>query len=280
MSNSIEKAINRLGSKEDTSSESVENGTFNAVRIGLPDNNARVDSSSLNINHIDIEEYLNQHIEEKRIAEEYRLIKRGILKNAFSNSPISIKNGRLVMVTSSLPGEGKTFTALNLAMSIAIEKDVSVLLVDCDDVNPTLSKTLGVQECPGLINLLDETELDISNVIIQTDISNFRILPAGKTHKRSTELLSSRKMSEFMEDISKRYSDRIIIFDSPPILAASQAVALSQIVGQIVMVVEAESTPPEALHEALSLLDQEKAIGLVLNKSRIKHIANYYGSYY
>lgn len=213
-------------------------------------------------------------------AEEFRGLKRPILRNAFGRNAVPIDQGNMVMVTSSLPEEGKTFTALGLAMSIAVEKDTTVLLVDCDVVNPSLSRFLNVQENPGLTDYLNDDSVDLSDIIINTDIENLRILPAGTKFSQSTELLASERMESLTDELSKRYADRIVLFDSPPLLLASQATVLSQLVGQVIVVVEAERTPKSAVKEAVDLLDSDKTIGLVLNKTKKTSGRRYYGTYY
>ncbi len=172
--------------------------------------------------------------------EEYRSIKRPIMSNAFGKGSVGINRANLILVTSSLPGEGKTFTAINLALSIANERDTQVLLIDADVARPSVSKVLGINPGLGLIDYLEEQDVSFSDIIIDTNMPGFRVVPAGKLHKYSTELLSSDKMVLLVEELSNRYPDRIIIFDSPPLLAATQGEVLAKLVGQVLLVVEAE----------------------------------------
>ncbi|MCW9024272.1 MAG: XrtA-associated tyrosine autokinase [Gammaproteobacteria bacterium] len=213
-------------------------------------------------------------------AEEFRGLKRPILRNAFGRNAVLVDQGNMVMVTSSLPGEGKTFTALSLAMSIAVEKDTTVLLVDCDVVNPSLSRFLKIQDNPGLTDYLNDSGVGFNEIIISTDIENLKVMPAGRQFSQSTELLASERMEMLTTEISQRYNDRVILFDSPPLLLASQAAVLAQLMGQIIVIVEAEKTPKSAVKEAISLLDEDKAIGVVLNKTKKLSSKSYYGSYY
>lgn len=215
-----------------------------------------------------------------KTAEELRLIKRPILRNAFGKDMVATESANLVMVSSSVPAEGKTFTALNLAMSIVMERDTTVLLVDGDVVNPSLSRLFGLQREPGLTDLLTNPDMNVADVILDSDIPHLRFLPAGKPHAYSTELVASERMHELARELSKRYPDRIVMFDSPPLLAATQASVLSHHVGQIIVVVEAGKTPESMLREAVELLDQTKTIGLVLNKSRRYVGRDHYGAYY
>ena len=172
------------------------------------------------------------------------------------------------MVTSALPGEGKTFCAVNLAMSIAMEKDRTVVLVDGDVANPKAAQLLGIEATEGLTDLLASGTKTIGDVLVQTDVANFRVLPAGHGHERATELLTSERMRALMDELSTRYSNRVVIFDSPPLLVSSESSALSDIMGQIVVVVAAESTPQHALLDALSRLGENKIVGLILNRYR------------
>lgn len=203
-----------------------------------------------------------------QLAEEYRLIKRPLLMNIDKKGADIVDNANLIMVTSSLPREGKTFSAINLAMSIAMERDRTVLLVDGDVAKPTAAKRLGIDRSAGLIDLLDGSNIKISDVMVRTELPNFRVLPAGRHHHRATELLASEQMARFMAEFSQRYPDRVVIFDSPPLLLASETAVLSAGVGQIVMVVAAEKTTHHTVTEGLARLGDDKIIGLLLNKYR------------
>lgn len=216
-----------------------------------------------------------------RIAEEYRMIKRPLLKRALDGSVASNEYSNVIMVTSAVSGEGKTFTSINLAMSMVMEYNHTVLLIDADVVRPKLTHTFNLMERPGLVEVLRDPTLDLADVMVRSNIDNLRIVGAGEPYSRSTELLASKRMAELAEDISRRYPERIIIIDSSPLLAASQPSALAHLMGQIVLVVETGRTPQTAVKEALSLLDQSnKLIWLVLNKNRQASGQDYYGGYY
>jgi protein-tyrosine kinase len=216
-------------------------------------------------------------------AEEYRQIKRPLLSNVDGNRSHVIEHGNVIMVTSSLPGEGKTYTTINLAMSIATERDRSVLVIDCDVVKHSLSTLFGLENHPGLIDLLEGSLPNMWDAIVNTDVPSLKILPAGHTHTYSTELLSSKEMGVIMDDLAERYPDRIIILDSPPLLITSQSVVLTQHAGQILVVVEEGVTHQKAVIESISKLDHNKVIGTVLNKrskiSSVDRYGGYYGSY-
>ncbi len=216
------------------------------------------------------------------VSEEFRLIKRPLLTNAFQPSADSDSNelSNLIMTTSALDGEGKTFTSFNLALSIALEWDYTVLLVDADVGRCALTRLVGLEDSPGLIDVLLDPQLDLARVIATTDMTTMRILPVGCNHPRSTELLASRHMWRVATELAHRYPDRIVLFDSPPLLLASQATVLASLVGQVVLVVEAEKTPQHLVKEALGLLDSSKGVGVVLNKSRQSSKGGYYSGYY
>lgn len=216
-----------------------------------------------------------------RIAEEYRLIKRPLLINAFgqgNNAPVP--KGNLIMVTSSVPGEGKSFTAINLAISMATELESTVLLVDADVTKSSVVRYLGLEseQGLGLLDVLRDPKVELSDVLIKTDIAKLTVLPSGKGFAHATELLASSAMKDFVDDISTRYHDRIIIFDCPPLLATSEASVLASYMGQIVFVVEAERTPQEAVKDALGHLVDCPHVGMVLNKAPARTAGgDYYG---
>lgn len=223
--------------------------------------------------HMDLEElrrqgFITPDAPRSQAAEEYRLIKRPLLKRALDRE-IDSGNGRsnLIMVTSALMGEGKTFTTFNLAMSVAMEYDHTVLLVDSDVIKPHLTRILKLEDRRGLVDVLLSPELDLSSVMVQTDIPKLRVVPAGQFHPRSTELLASRQMDRLAEEISQRYPERIIIFDTSPLLATTQPSVLTHVLGQVVMVVEAGHTPQRAIREAISFIDRSKPVWMILNKS-------------
>lgn len=220
---------------------------------------------------------LTPEMARSQMAEEYRLIKRPLLMNAFPDADNGIDHANLILITSSVPGEGKTFTAVNLALSIAMERDKWVLLVDSDVAKPSVSKLLGLKPQAGLTDLLIGSGLKLSDTLIKTDIPNFSILPAGALHQHSTELLASDSMKRLARELSERYEDRIVLFDSPPLLAATQAPVLSTLVGQVVLVVEADVTPQHIVQESVEKLSSCKVVGCVLNKTKKGFGFTYYG---
>jgi exopolysaccharide/PEP-CTERM locus tyrosine autokinase len=214
-------------------------------------------------------------------ADEFRRIKRPLLSNAFGKSASLLERGNLILVTSSIPGEGKTFTAMNLALSMAYEQNHTVLLIDCDVGRFATSRMLGIDDKPGLVDLLVNSDFSVGDAILRTDIPTLSLISAGKQHEFVTELLASRRMSELMSEIGERYDDRVIIFDGPPMIPTPQTQILASLVGQVVFVIEAGKTPQAVVEEALKMVPEEQATGLVMNKSRgIAARSKYYYGYY
>jgi protein-tyrosine kinase len=229
-------------------------------------------------------EWLRQHGmitpggERTPTAESFRRIKRQILANVARSKSGAPAN--LVLVTSAVPGEGKTYCAINLAISIALEMDRTVLLVDADVARPSVPQALGVKVERGLLDVLRDRQIELADVLCNTDIGKLTLLPAGTAHQHATELLASETMGGLLQEMAGRYPDRIIIFDSPPLLAASEAAVLASRMGQIVMVVEAGKTSGAVLKAALGRIDSSNVAGLLLNKgqgSRRGYDFGYYG---
>lgn len=213
---------------------------------------------------------------ERRFADHYREIKRPLIQAMLAGDARA--DSRLVLVTSALPAEGKTFTALNLALSVARERDVSVLLVDADVPKGHLSRTFGLQGEPGLLDALADETLDIDSLVMGTDIRGLEILPAGKPTEGAAELIASARMAQIAARLA-RHPRRLVLLDSPPLLASSEARALKQIPGQILIVTRAGRTPRQALLDAIALIDKTKLHGLVLNDANASNGDGYYSHY-
>ena len=231
----------------------------------------------LNLARLAEQGMLTQEGGRSSVAEDFRIIKRPLLRQARASGAEAIRHGNLIVVTSAMPGEGKTYCAVNLAMSIAMEMDITVLLVDADVARPSVLKVLGLAPEPGLMDVLLDPQLAMGDVILKTNVANLRILPAGRSNKHATELLASRAMSRLLAEIASRYSDRIVVFDSPPLLITSEAHALVGQMGQVVMVVEAETTTQHAVKEALRQIEACEHIHLIYNKTKSFPGNDYYG---
>lgn len=214
------------------------------------------------------------------LLEEYRNIKRPLLKNAFGQGVPLVDDGHLVLITSSLPGEGKSFTSINLAFSMARELDRTILLVDADVSRQGVSRMLGIENRRGLTDILSNKVSDITEVLVRFEEPQLTFLPAGHMHPHVPELLASENMRRLSQALVGGCKERMVLFDGPPILASSDARILAGLVGQVLMVVEAERTPLSIMKEAISFLDNSKAIGLVLNKSRQRARAIYSYGYH
>jgi exopolysaccharide/PEP-CTERM locus tyrosine autokinase len=202
------------------------------------------------------------------LVEDFRIIKRPLIKRAFAERAEGDRPGNLIMITSSLPGEGKTYCAINLAMSIAMELDHTVLLIDADVARPSVLRTLGLPAQRGLMDILLDDKLELADVMLRTNVDTLSILAAGTSTPRATELLASQNMSTFLNEIANRYPDRIVIFDSPPLLLTSEAHVLATHMGQIVLVVESETTTQHAVKESLRQLEGCSNVNLIYNKTR------------
>ena len=215
------------------------------------------------------------------IAEEYRAIKRPLLKNVTNAQAAAYSHANLIMVTSALPGEGKSFTSINLAMSIAMEMDHTVLLVEADVPKPAIAGYLGLaKEEKGLVDYLADERLGLEELLFRTNIPKLTLLRAGRQHPQATELLASQNMRRLTQELAQRYPDRVVIFDAPPLLVSSEAVVLAGLVGQVVMVIESGKTPQRVVKDALALIGSDKFVGVVLNKSQGGSSQGYgYGHY-
>jgi exopolysaccharide/PEP-CTERM locus tyrosine autokinase len=205
--------------------------------------------------------------DERRLAEQYRTIKRPLLRNADVNRDPPLARSNLVMVGSALPNEGKTFTCVNLCLSIARERDWSVVLVDADCSKPHLTRLFGADGQAGLTDLLRDPSATFDSFVMPTDIPGLSLLPSGTHDAHASELLASKRMDDLCIELSADPAGRMIVFDSSPLLLTTEAPVLASKVGQVVVVVRADSTPRQAVLAALEKLDQTKAIGCVLNQS-------------
>lgn len=201
------------------------------------------------------------------IQEEFRHIKRKLLNNAFGPTSKTLKNSNLIMVSSSNPNEGKTFVSINLALSIALEQDKTVLLIDADVLRPSLHRELEFDSKDGLLEYLLSEVNELSDIIYSTNIENLKIIPAGKPHHLTNELLASKRMETLAQELAERYPDRIVIFDCPPILGVTETPVLSHLVGQAMVVVEDSKTKLSDVKKAASQLNEDIAIGFVMNKT-------------
>jgi exopolysaccharide/PEP-CTERM locus tyrosine autokinase len=211
------------------------------------------------------------------LAEEFRIVKRTLLLNAIG--PTALPKGRRLLVCSAQANEGKTFCAVNLALSMANERDIEVLLIDGDFAKPTVLSTLGIDGPVGLMDALGDTSIDIETLVIKTDVGNLSVLPSGKYTNEATELIAADRTRVILERLASK-PNRIVIFDSPPALAASPASVLAYHVGQVLLVVRADRTGEAELRDAVLLLGGCEEIQLLLNGARFAPNSRRFGSYY
>jgi exopolysaccharide/PEP-CTERM locus tyrosine autokinase len=224
--------------------------------------------------------YITPHMHRCQLSEEFRQIKRPLLNNAFGSSSSLVERGNLIMVTSALAGEGKTYTSINLALSMALEMDHTVLLVDADVLRPSVFSRLKLDDEKGLSDYLRDPTVKVSDILHRTNVESLVLMSAGEYSPQSVELLASARMMQLVNELAERYHDRIIIFDAPPLLISNEAAILANMVGQIVVVVETGKVAQSQVIEALDGLDKNKSIGMVLNKcSFIDSSASYYKHY-
>jgi protein-tyrosine kinase len=215
------------------------------------------------------------------LAEEFRLVKRQLLLGAGQGSSVAADKRRTILVCSALPGEGKTFCAVNMALSMAGERELEVLLVDADFPKPEVLEILGIEDgSAGFVDALAEPSLDPESLVLRTDVPGLSVLPAGRYENDVPELLGSARTREVLDRLVAARPNRLVIFDSPPALMASAATMLAPHVGQLVMVVRADTTTEADLKEAVGLLSGCGQISLLLNAAGFAATGRRFGSYY
>jgi protein-tyrosine kinase len=275
----VEQAIARLRNQ----ANAAKTGTNTTAKSGAPPivdhfsdtatsvNRMRFDTSALRARG-----YLPEEGQDRQLAEQYRRIKRPLIDKALSGTT-AVGEPRVIMITSALPGDGKTFTSINLAMSMALERDISVLMLDCDVAKRHVSEILGVRNEAGLLDALVDESADVESFVIPTSLNGLSILAAGAPVEGTAELLSSMRMRQIISSLCSRVPRRILLLDSPPLLITNEAQALAKIAGQIVLVVRAGHTPRQAVQDAIGQFDVQQAGGLILNQVPMNKIDGYYG---
>ncbi len=236
---------------------------------------------TLNLQQLEQRNFVSLSSERRLINEEYRVIKRKLINNAVGALSQTLKHPNLILVTSSRPGEGKTFSAINLALSIALEQDKTVLLVDSDVLRPSVSKTLQIQHDVGLTDYLLSDKIGVSDIMLSTNVERLKIITAGRPHHLSTELLASERMEMLVNEFATRYHDRIVIFDAPPLLGVNETAVMASMCGQAVIVVEENHTKLSEIEQAVAILPKDIATGFLINKAHRNQGKGYgYGYYY
>jgi Mrp family chromosome partitioning ATPase len=211
------------------------------------------------------------------LVEEFRIVKRRVLESARAEGTAL---SRRILVCSPHPGEGKTFCASNLAIALAAERDSEVLLIDADFAKPSILSTFGLPKGPGFMDCLANEDVQPEDLVIGTDIPGLWVLPAGNHTNADSEYLASRRTGEVLDRLSMGAPNRVLIFDSPPALAASPAAELAKHVGQAILVARADATAQSALEDAVELLSGCPDIKLLLNAAHFSPSGRKFGTYY
>lgn len=283
----IEKALDKLGQAAVAEPVPASPTTESAdplvnAQAALADHKTASQFINIDLDSLSKRNFVAKATERKLIYEEYRVIKRKLINNAFGPLSSSLKNPNLILVSSSRPGEGKTFTSVNLALSIALEQDKTVLLVDADVLRPNVSRTLEISVPRGLTDYLSSDSVDVTDIMYSTNVERLKLIAAGKPHHLSTELLASDKMAALVDEFASRYPDRIVIFDAPPLLGVNETSVLAGMCGQAVIVLEENKTKLNELEKAISMLPPDLATGFVINKAHYSRDKGYgygYGYY-
>src|SRR4030095_12103868 len=227
-------------------------GDDGAVRRVQPSVSPQVD---INLERLSTMGYVSPQAPASRRAEEFRMVKRPLLTNARGNSAAPVLHADRIMVASSMPQEGKMFVSINLALSIAMERDTTVLLIDADATRPAVLERLGLPPMKGLLDALSERDLDVQTLLLRTNVERLSILPAGTLHAQATELLASKRMSILIDKLASRFPNRILVFDAPPLLGSTESRVLASLMGQVVVVIAADRTPQRSVIDALATLE-------------------------
>jgi receptor protein-tyrosine kinase len=233
----------------------------------------------IDLARLSVNGYVTPQAPRSRLAEEFRVIKRPLLVNARGKSANVVANANRIMVTSSTAGEGKTYIALNLALSLALELDTQVLLVDADTTRPAILERLALPAAKGLLDLLVDPTLPAESLIMTTNVDQLSILPAGTSQAQATELLASDAMTRLVDRLTAANPRRILLFDTPPLLGASESRVLAAHMGQVLLVIAADDTPQGTVAEALATVENCPVVLTLLNRVSPGDRGHYYGSY-
>ena len=276
----VEQAIARLRNQQLGTQRPVQGGAGSKTVV-TPVVNELEDSKAANRMAIDGNAlrtggYLPEASKDRQFADQYRRIKRPLIEKALSGNDAG-GEPRVIIITSAVPGDGKTFTSINLAFSMALERDISILLVDSDVAKHHITDIFGLRQRKGLLDALTDESLDPEALVVPTSSRGFSILPAGTRVDGTAELISSNRMRQIVTGLCARSPRRILLLDSPPLLITNEGRALVKIAGQVVVVVRAGETPRHAVQAALDMIDEKQAGGLILNQVKVGFTEGYYG---
>jgi protein-tyrosine kinase len=277
----VEQAIARLKNQQSATKRPILGGSA-ARSVASSTVNESVDSASaanrlvVDVNDLRAGGYLPELGKDRQFADQYRRIKSPLIEKALSGDTAG-GEPRIIMVASAVPGDGKTFTSINLAFSMAQERDISVLLIDSDVAKHHITDIFGLRERKGLLDALTDQSLDAEALIVPTSSRGFSILPAGGRVEGTAELVSSNRMRQIVTRLCARNPRQILLLDSPPLLITNEGRALLKIAGQVVLVVRAGETPRHAVQAAIAMFDEKQAGGVILNQVTVGFTEGYYG---
>jgi len=253
----VEQAIARLKNQQLGTKRPVLSGSA-AKSVAPPTVNELEDSTQaanrlvIDVNALRAGGYLPEVSKERQFADQYRRIKRPLIEKALSGDDAG-GEPRVIMIASAVPGDGKTFTSINLAFSMALERDISILLVDSDVAKHHITDIFGLRERKGLLDALTDESLDPEALVVPTSLRGFSILPAGTRMEGTAELVSSNRMRQIVTNLCARNPRLILLLDSPPLMITNEGRALVKIAGQVVLVVRAGVTPRHAVQAAIDM---------------------------
>jgi protein-tyrosine kinase len=277
----VEQAIARLKNQQTGSKGPVLGGSAAKAVVPSTVNESEESAKAANRLVIDVNAlraggYLPEAGKDRQFAENYRRIKSPLIENARAGDTAG-GQPRIIMVASAVPGDGKTFTCINLAFSMAQERDISVLLIDSDVAKHHITDIFGLRQRKGLLDALTDQSLDPEALVIPTSSRGFSILPAGGRVEGTAELVSSNRMRQIVTSLCARNPRRILLLDSPPLLITNEGRALVKIAGQVVLVVRAGETPRHAVQAAIGMFAEKQAGGVILNQVTVGLTEGYYG---
>ena len=277
----VEQAIARLRNQQAGAQRSVLGGS--ALKPLVPPSVNDLDDSAktanrlaIDANALRVDGYLPETSKERQFADQYRRIKRPLIEKALSGDDGG-GEPRVIVITSAVPGDGKTFTSINLAFSMALERDISILLVDSDVAKHHITDIFGLRQRKGLLDALTDESLDPEALVVPTSSRGLSILPAGTRVEGTAELVSSNRMRQIVTILCSRNPRRILLLDSPPLLITNEGRALVKVAGQVVLVVRAGDTPRHAVEAAIGMVDEKQAGGVILNEVKVGFTEGYYG---
>ena len=244
--------------------------------VSAPSRAVRVE---IDLARLDAMGFVTPQVPRSQIADEFRVVKRQLLANLDGKAAVPVRNANLIMVTSALPSEGKTFVSINLAISLSMELDKKVLLVDADVARPSVMSRLGIDRSAGFLDVLADPAHDMSKFLLRTNIDTLTMLPAGQPRPLATEMIASETAIGLLVEMAGRYPDRIIVFDAPPLLPSTESRVLATHMGQVILVVAAEQTPQKTVMQALAAIQACPVVLPLLNKASYSEVGTFYGYY-